>query len=48
MDVLRGDDDVEKTELFGWCLSVGIKPGQEVLQFVSTSARAILGLCSEF
>lgn len=23
MDVLRGDDDVEKTELFGWCLSVG-------------------------
>lgn len=31
MDVLRGDYDVEKTELFGWCLLVWIKPGQEIL-----------------
>lgn len=31
--MLRGDHDVEKMELFGWCLSVGIKPGQEVLWF---------------
>lgn len=33
MDVLRGDYGVEKTELSGACLLVGIKPGQEVLWF---------------
>lgn len=34
---------MENTELFGWCLLVGIKPGQEVLWFVSVCTTAILG-----